>query len=539
VHELKLLIIQGYLCSCVREKKDKQIQMKNTIPWKSTIDINTTRNLFSLACESLPYEIELYICSCGWQKTIIKHTSQESQEYKCRECGNETFYDAAYYFTNYAWYDPIEKMPFYDLLQENLMIEIKYDADANDLHFLLNLQIPNSIDLSSQKIGYHPQALYSLLVNKYGNNSEELMVRFDFDSLIDERLLYLSYPSQSDLINKHPMLTFFKKQMLQLLIKHPLCDNLALVKYDCTSIKDISFFLAYSHLKEYRFIAWQEAFLLPEDKPLTIKQALAYVINYRKEKSLQKALFEDYEKQIRTTQKYHFYYINSVCKYIPDVNIAKRMVTLKFEDEFAGNHSYVGAEKLFAYLAHTYTQKQIESLINEFSHHDVYMFFDTLEMFSQFEDEMMQMIEKAKPKCYEFHNAIVSYHRLAVAQKLFHASFEYSVQQKRGCVIKEPYSVQLPQNGLELYEWSVALQNCLSGYGELIKNKRTTVYGFFRDSVLHIAVEVKNNQIVQASSKYNQKISREDADLIHSWFDELLKLTNSSYSDTISQIIGS
>ncbi len=96
------------------------------------------------------------------------------------------------------------------------------------------------------------------------------------------------------------------------------------------------------------------------------------------------------------------------------------------------------------------------------------------------------------------------------------------MQQKRGCVIKEPYSVQLPQNGLELYEWSVALQNCLSGYGELIKNKHTTVYGFFKDSVLHIAVEVNNNQIVQANSKYNQKISREETNLINAWFDEFV-----------------
>ena len=496
--------------------------MKNNIPWKSTIDINTTRNLFSQCDENLPYEIELYICSCGLQKTIIKHTMQESQEYQCSECGNETFYDAVYYLTNYAWYDPVEKMPFYNLLQENLKIEIEYDADANDLLFLLNLQIPSFIEFSSQKIGYQPQTLYSLHVNKYGDSSEELMVRFDFVFLLDRMSYDRNYPSQGDLINKHPILTLFKKQMLQLLIKHSLCNDLALVKYDCTSIKDISFFLAYSHLKEYKFIAWQEAFLLPSDKPLTIKQALDYVMNYRKEKSLQKAVFEDYENQISTTKKYNFYYVNSVCKYIADVNIAKRMVTLKFEDEFAGNRSYVGAEKLFAYLAQTYTQKQIESLINEFSHHNVYMFFDTLEMFSQFEDEMMQMIEKAKPKCYEFHDAIVSYHRLAVAQKLFHTSFEYSVQQKRGCVIKEPYSVQLPQNGLELYEWSVALQNCLSGYGELIKNKHTTVYGFFKDSVLHIAVEVNNNQIVQASSKYNQKISREETNLINAWFDEFV-----------------
>ncbi len=498
------------------------MQIKSTIPWKSTIDINTTRNLFSHCDEVLPYDIEFYICSCGCQKTVTKHKMQESEEHACSECGNETFYDATYYCSSYAWYDPIEKMPFYEMLWENLKIDINYDATANNLFFLLNFQIPNFIELSSQKIEYQPQTLYSLQVNKHGNSSETLMVRFDFDFLLDRRSYDRNYPSQSDLINKHPMLALFKKQMLNLLIKHSLCDNLALVKYDCTSLQDISFFLAYSHLKEYGFVAWQEAFLLPNDKPLGIRQALEYILNYRKEKSLKKAVFEDYEKQICTTKKYNFHYINSVCRYISDVNIATRMVTLKFKDDFAVNRSYAGVEKLFAYLTQTYSQKQIEKLINDFSLNDVYSFFDTLEMFSQFEDEMMQMIDKVKPECYVFHNAIVDYHRLVVAQKLFRTSFEYSVPQKRGCVIKEPYSIQLPQNGLELYEWSMALQNCLSGYGELIKDNQTTVYGFFKDNVLHIAVEINNNQIIQASSKYNQKISREDENLITTWFDEYI-----------------
>lgn len=501
------------------------MQMKTAIPWKTTIDINTTRNLFSFNNEKLPYEIELYICSCGLQKRIIKQAKKELEQYQCSECGNDVFYDALYYISNHAWYVPIEKMPFYDLLQENLKIEIEYDTDENNLLFLLNLQIPNFIDLSSEKVEYYDKTIYSLFVDKNGRSNEKPMVEFDLDFLIDDHYFYGEEPSQS-VINRHPLLTFFKKQMLQLLIKHPLCDNLALVKYDCTSIKDISFFLAYPHLKEYGFIAWQEVLLLPDNKPLTIKQGLEYVLNNRKEKSLQKVVFQDYKEQISTTKKYNFYYIFSVCKYISDVNIATRMVTLKFEDEWIENRSYLGIEKLFVYLLQTYTQKQIEMLMNDFSCKAAYLFFDTLEMFSQFDDEMIQKIEKVKPRCLEFHDVITYIHRRLVHKKLFEVSFEYSVAQKRGCVIKEPYSVQLPQNGLELYEWSVALQNCLSGYGELIKNKRTTVYGFFKDGVLHMAVEVKNNQIVQASSKQNQKLSREDTNIIKAWFDEYVSQKN-------------
>lgn len=130
------------------------MQMKTAIPWKTTIDINTTRNLFSCNNEKLPYEIELYICSCGLQKRIIKQAKKELEQYQCSECGNDVFYDALYYISNHAWYVPIEKIPFYDLLQENLKIEIEHSTDENNLLFLLNLQIPNFIDLSSEKVEY-------------------------------------------------------------------------------------------------------------------------------------------------------------------------------------------------------------------------------------------------------------------------------------------------------------------------------------------------------------------------------------------------
>lgn len=494
--------------------------MKNTIPWKSTIDINTTRNLFSLNNESLPYEIELYICSCGVQKRIIKKAKQELEKYQCSECGNDVFYDAAYYLTHYEWYKTVEKDSFYDLLQENLRVDIKYDADKNDLFFLLNLQIPNSINYYSHDVEYCDKAIFTMSVDKCSDCSEELIVEFDLDCILEDQYFNDMCPSQSDITEIHPLLDFFKKQMLDFLIEHPLCDDLGPAKYNCTSISDILFFLPYPHLKEYDFLAWREIILLPDDKPLTIRKALEYVLNYRKEKSLQKVVFQNYAWQISTTKEYYFSYVHCVCKYISDVNIATRMVAFTFESDYMELHHGSGEEKLFAYLVQTYTQKQIERLMHDFSKYHVDIYFDILQMFSQFEDDMMQEIEKVKPKCYKFHDAIVKCHGLAVAKIISHIRFKYSDWQQRGCVKKEPYSIELPQNGRELYEWSVALQNCLSGYAELIKNKRTTVYGFFKDDVLQIAVEIKNNQIVEAKSKYNQQPSSEDTELINAWFNE-------------------
>lgn len=159
-------------------------------------------------------------------------------------------------------------------------------------------------------------------------------------------------------------------------------------------MEDISFFLQYPHLKEYNFLTWQELFLLPNDKPLSIRKALDYILNYRKEKSLQKAVFRNHTWQISITKKYYFSYVRCVCKYISDVNIATRMVSFTFESDDMEVHHESGEEKLFVYLVQTYTQKQIERLMHDFSKYHVDIYFDILQMFSQFEDDMLHEIER-------------------------------------------------------------------------------------------------------------------------------------------------
>ena len=155
---------------------------------------------------------------------------------------------------NKSWKNINAVTSWHDLLQENLRIGIEYDADKNDLLFLLNLQIPNSINYYSQDVEYCDKAIFTMSVDKFGGCSEELMVEFDLECIIEDHYFNDKYPSQNEIIKDTPYSLFLKKQMLQFLIKHPLCDDLEPVKYDCTSISDILFFLQYPHLKEYNFL---------------------------------------------------------------------------------------------------------------------------------------------------------------------------------------------------------------------------------------------------------------------------------------------
>ena len=500
----------------------------NAIAWRLTVDINTTHNLFSCNNVTLPYEVTAFVCSCGSEKIIISNSDCELPEYECSECGNDTFYDANYYNSNYASYEFIEKAPFYEQLTECVDLEFEYDQAKNTLRSFFTLAIPTKIELSQEKLIYSSKKLYSLHIDKVGDITEELHVGFDLDVLMSKsQQYYLELISQSELINKHEFLSSLKRKLLKLLVKHPISASVALVKYECSSIDELAFFMRHTHLKEYSFLTWQERELndLPKSKPLSIKDALSYILNHRTEKSLIKAVYTNYETQTRSKLKYRFLYIHCVCKYINDPNIASRMVDFKLLNEYEDqdeHFSFTGVEKLFEYLVQNYTPKQIEQLIEGFSKNNIYLFFDLLEMFVEFDDAMLKSIEKIKPRFNLFHNAIAHHHRILVHHKLLEISFEYSTDEQNACIKVEPYEIRLPHNGLELYEWSSALQNCLSGYAQWILHKETTVYGFFKENKLEIAVEVRNNSIIQASSKYNTKLSNEETYLINGWFREYL-----------------
>lgn len=60
----------------------------------------------------------------------------------------------------------------------------------------------------------------------------------------------------------------------------------------------------------------------------------------------------------------------------------------------------------------------------------------------------------------------------------------------------------------------------MSGYWNLIKDKRTIVFGFFKNEELKFAVEIKDNKIVQSKYKYNLNLEYRDMTLVHGWFKE-------------------
>ena len=61
-----------------------------------------------------------------------------------------------------------------------------------------------------------------------------------------------------------------------------------------SNLDEYCYFVKYNNLLDLDFYKWKNVDILPKDEKLTIIKALDFVMNYRKEKSLKKLVFDNY-----------------------------------------------------------------------------------------------------------------------------------------------------------------------------------------------------------------------------------------------------
>lgn len=487
----------------------------NKLSWVLTKELDTLPQLFYGVLNTY-YFVKVYVCSCGDNKIIIGNDNDI--DYICTECGNEEFFDANYYNSNKAWYDSIDKIFKEDILH-NLPYEINLDTNHNKLNAKLLIEIPSSIDLSKDEVVFTKKPLYELILSLNGTIDEKVYVNFDLLSLSGDNY-YFNY-NESELINKHNLLVRFKLHILKYIISNKYFKNIFKgVLSQCTTIEHISFFLKNQHLREFDFTKWNNVHLLPDNMHYKIIDALNFVANNREEKSLKKAIYLNYKLQLSRYKSYDFIYHWIVSRYILDANIASRLIELDFKKHCEYIYDTFALEYFMGYLTQHYTYKQIEKLFIEYSKNEEFWFVHAVDLFGELDALSQENFNKISPLRYDnLHDEIVKYHRLNQNQVLLNLKFNYNYKQFQGVSKVEQYTIKLPQDGLELYNWSNALDNCLAGYGNVIKRRQTTVYGFFIDDKIKFAVEIKNNKLIQAKSKHNQNLDPKDMSLVKSWFD--------------------
>ena len=107
--------------------------------------------------------------------------------------------------------------------------------------------------------------------------------------------------------------------------------------------------------------------------------------------------------------------------------------------------------------------------------------------------------------------------RKIISDKNNELIFEYAAKVLEPCIQSDIYEIRLPQTGLELNMWGEFLHNCLAGYCNQVMNGESSIYGFFQETQLMFAVEIRNDKIIQASTKFNSPLSNEQKSILDAW----------------------
>lgn len=493
--------------------------MTTNISWAFTTQLDDVPQLFYGIIKT-NYQLKAYACSCGNTHVIIGN-NQDLDNYICEECGNENYLDT---HNNAIWYEPISNF-LSDEILENLPIVVKWNKAKQQFNAQLIINVPQSIDLAKNEIIFSKKPLCEFNISST-ETKEILYANFGLKELQDSKPFY-SYFSQSELINKHKFLSTLKPKILNMILNYNLFSLRKNIKCYCTHIEHIEFFIKQPYLKEFEFYKWKNLHLLPK-RQLTIKDALEFVLHKRTEKSLKKAVFDNYKLQIEKYDSYNPLYHNLIAKYILDPNIATRMASFDFYKHFEDRYYNTKDLSIFMkYLIKHYTFKQIENLFISYSKQEIFWLNHTSSIFAQLNNEQQDNLDKIKPCRYNtIHDEIVAYHRVHYPvhtnKEFKYSTFQYDENQLKGVTTINPYKVKLPQHWTELSQWSLALNNCLSSYWNKIQSKQSTVYGFFIDDEIKIAVEISNNKIMQAKSRHNKNLNEVDMSLVLEWFEKLV-----------------
>lgn len=476
---------------------------QKNLAWKLSSDINEHKTLFSDIW--LPYGVDFYGCACGHIEHII-HDNTNEVAHICQECGNEEFLDANTFLGNSVWYQPVESL-FDDEYLEGLEPIVELDLKERKMYARFFIPIPLRGDISKNRLEYKEQIIFEVKTDDC-EARENSPVRFIFDPP-----KHPWWEEYHETYAENALILLYKKKILSfLLLNHLGVVNQSEIK----DLKEFAFFLEYPHLKDYQFLNWLNPYFLPNNADLTVESALEYIIGNRRKKSLKKALYRSYTMSIVKKEQFNFLYARAVVKNIEDVNIAARMLLLRIPKFTDSNLHETDIDDFMQFLYTHYSYQQIENLFKEYQELDPFFIKDTLALYSVIKNDIGS-IGSIKCKASAFHDEF-AIHRMNVETSGLKVDFLYSAAALIPCEDNENYKVKLPMNGLELFDWSQKLQNCLASYDMQIIEQESLIYGFFVDGEIKFAVEISDGKLIQASTKYNKDLTNAQKDIVTAWY---------------------
>lgn len=518
--------------------------MINTVKnsWHYIKPMNECQHLLSE--DMSQYDAHFFHCLCGYEDVVLS-LHYQTPTYNCPICKNVQF---IYGFN-------AQKSSFL----ENEPLVLEYACRQNDQSFKAEayLDVPIGADYMRKCMTFNKRVLFSYAIYYDGNEEKETYLRAPvfIQSVMKEQLHFTIFNSfkraQPLLHQKRPWL-ISKKRITEILfyLDNPQCLD-----------------SAYFYWKRYK-----ELRSISRTKPiLKVEQALGYLINNRKERSIKRALFEEYEKwKVGFISHQHIYthipeehhydtlapFIISRCIDDPNlvVKLLRKSLSLAFKTHL---NSSMNGQVLFSddisrnaygikdiiwfilFLKKTYSEKEIVKYLLQIELYSS-VWRDTLLFVPGYKHAMKKYFKKVKLTVPNIHDEIVKCAHYIENKVLDTTIFLYEEYEYESTICLEGgLEFVLPRTGLMLREWGYTLQNCLEGYIDPIHKRHTTVYGVFKDGHLTYAIEIVDREIVQMSGKHNSYISSAlDIDIILEWEAKYFStVVHESFEDVQSSLL--
>ena len=466
-------------------------QVNSEVSWRLTVDLDKQQQLF-YGKLSTNYVVDAFVCSCGHTEFAIRGKDQ-SIPYACPECENKHFYDANLVWQNYHSFISNNDL---ELSFEYRMIHQKNGVGINYV-----LPIPQSINMMNNSVKFEYKEIYAIFITTDGEMTKE------YETAINLGIFKV-----------------MEEKLVRYVEKYQYFD-IAYDKSKKLTLSKILFFLKHKYLKSPDYYYWKEVDdLLPDvGETYDIHQGLAQISNHRKERLVKKFVYTEYLRQLKVEGSFHPGYINVLCKSITDPNILVKFLSLpslRYLDQ-----QWIELEILIVFLKTYYSEKQIAKLfeINVREDRALYMLRDTFNMLMYDGDMISVHFQKVRCTMTALHNEFSRCQTQNQLEQIDEYVFVYTEEELERCIYLNGYKVQLPQSNIELFNWGETLHNCLLNYETPVKKRLSIIYGFYRDNELIFAVEIKNNRIVQASSKYNSELDIEEKFVLYEWFGRFFK----------------
>lgn len=460
--------------------------------WYMSKPLSECKNLFSKE-EVSEYQAHFYHCECGHNEVALS-SNGETPLYQCEQCDNTCFINIDV------------KKGYLTLHYTNL--NFIYECKKVDDGYIVNtyLNIPYHADFLRNKLLYKKEFIASLTVSFSKRSHIFKLPRKNFRAI-----------------------DILKRKTKDFIIKDT-GDELIYYKDSLNKIEEIHPFSFNPNLIDTEFSFWKKIDLRILNNPksrIGVIEMLHYLLNYRKERSLKRVLFEKYKQLQDDGPSFGFFdplgpFVVSRC--FNDPNIASKLLKndcMISEPLEEGRYSLHDMIWFLMFLKKHYREKQIAKMLLDFKN-EWHIWSDIIFLVPNNKRILKRKFNKVKLTIENLHNEIIRCTIEAQRKPLVKLKFSYEENYKQACTKMVDLEFRLPSTNEELWYWAECLHNCISGYYDAIEKRRTTIYGAFRDHKILYAIEVTSLEINEMSGKYNNVIPIEDKNIINKWWEKYL-----------------